>query len=262
MSTRKEIDQKLAYTAFLNRENNIRHHHYNEEMLQFHYLKEGDMRAVPEAVRIFSSKTMGHLSDHHIRNLKYLFVATISLVTRFAIEGGMEPETAYNLSDLYIQKMDLCETEEQITALHQEMFAHFTKQVADSRRRKVISKPVLLCLDYIYYHLYEKITVTNLGEYVHLNPKYLSSVFKKELGITVSEYIIEKRLEAARNMLKFSEYSYSEISSILAFSSQSHFISIFKKNTGLTPAQYRNKYFRTGFINTPSDSAFPTSPLR
>ena len=50
-------------------------------------------------------------------------------------------------------------------------------------------------------------------------------------------------MEAAQNMLKFSDYTYAEISAILAFSSQSHFIRVFRKQTGYTPKEYRNKFF-------------------
>lgn len=51
-------------------------------------------------------------------------------------------------------------------------------------------------------------------------------------------------MEAAENMLKFSDYTYAEISSILAFSSQSHFARVFKQRTGYTPKQYRDAYFK------------------
>ena len=77
-----------------------------------------------------------------------------------------------------------------------------------------------------------------------LNESYLSTLFKKETGTSVSGYILSKRMEAAENMLKFSDYTYAEISSILAFSSQSHFARIFKQQTGYTPKQYRNTYFK------------------
>ena len=63
--------------------------------------------------------------------------------------------------------------------------------------------------------------------------------FKKEMGIGVAEYILKKRMEAARNMLRYSDMSYAEISEILAFSSQSHFTAVFKKHHGITPKEYR-----------------------
>jgi len=82
---------------------------------------------------------------------------------------------------------------------------------------------------------------------VGISETYLSKLFKKETGTSVSAYIRSRRIEAAQNMLKFSEYSYEEISNHLCFSSQSHFTSIFKKETGCTPKVYRDQNFRKNF---------------
>ena len=77
-----------------------------------------------------------------------------------------------------------------------------------------------------------------------LSPNYLSQLFKKELGLTVADYVLELRMEAAKNMLRFSSFPYDEIASILAFSSQSHFIQVFKRATGITPKAYRTMAYR------------------
>lgn len=124
------------------------------------------------------------------------------------------------------------------------MFAFYTKKMTSLDKAEVYSKPVVLCIDYIYNHLYETIRVEDLAEQVHLNRSYLSTLFKKETGQPVSAYILSKRIEAAQNMLRFSDYSYAEIAAILAFSSQSHFIRVFRSKTGYTPKKFRNKFFR------------------
>lgn len=248
ISKNKSINKKqLEYMAFINRENEYRHHTYDEEMLQYEYLKEGKIKAIEESIKMFSSSTVGVLSDNPINNIKYLFVASITLATRFAIEGGMEPETAYNASDLFIQKIDKCKSTNEVKDIHTEMFTFFTKHMNELQKKNIYSKPIVLCMDYVYYHLNEVINVTKLAEYVDLNPSYLSTLFKKEVGITITNYIIKKRIEAAKNMLKFSNYSYSDISSYLSFSSQSYFIRVFKNETGLTPKEYRHKYYRISF---------------
>ena len=100
-------------------------------------------------------------------------------------------------------------------------------------------------MDYIYDNLHTKITLDKLAETVNLSPAYLSRLFHKEVGMTISEYIMMKRIQAAENMLKFSEYSSLEISNYLCFSSESHFIHLFKKHTGETPKNYRKNHFRT-----------------
>lgn len=71
---------------------------------------------------------------------------------------------------------------------------------------------------------------------------YLSTLFKQEMGKSITEYILSKRMEAACSMLKFSDYSFAEIGAILTFSSQSHFSRVFKEQTGQTPREYRNAF--------------------
>ncbi|MBD5084870.1 MAG: helix-turn-helix transcriptional regulator [Clostridiales bacterium] len=161
-----------------------------------------------------------------------------------AIAGGMEAERAYNISDLYILKMNRLESADEIKALHAEMFAFYTNEMAVLDKRAAYAKPVVLCLDYIYEHLHEPIRMEQLAQFAGPNASYLSTLFKRETGASVSEYILSKRIEAAKNMLKFSEYSCSEIAATLAFSSQSHFSRVFKKQTGYTPKAYRDRFFR------------------
>ena len=172
--------------------------------------------------------------------MKYLTVASATLASRAAIDAGMDAERSFTISDLYIQKMDELDTMEALRALNYDMFAFYSKEIA-ALDKKTFSKPVSLCLDYIYHHLHQQIPVRALSEITGLSAGYLSTVFKAEMGLPISEYIVRKRMEAARNMLRYSDYTYAEISSILVFSSQSHFIRVFKKYEGCTPKQYRNR---------------------
>ena len=234
----------LKYIEYLNRENHFSHYDHIEDVAQYEYLKAGDFKAMDEIKKMFNPKVQGHLSDDPIRNIKYLFVCSVALACRSAISGGMPQEDAYNASDLYIQKMDHLKTEDEVKNLAYDMFYFFTNYMANLDKKKVVSKNIATVMEYIRYHLHEKIQVTELAEKVQLNPNYLSVLFKKETGLTISEYIMSQKLDTAANMLKHSDYSYSEISAILAFSSQSHFTSAFSKKTGMTPKEYRMKMYQ------------------
>ncbi len=244
------INKRLTHTEFLQRENYSSHHKYDEEMLQYEYVKVGDPRAVDLATEIFSSNLTGKLSEDPLRNAQYLFVCSTTLTTRFVIEGGMEPETAYNTSDLYIQSVDKCKSVKEVRQLQGDMIRHFTKQMSNLKKQNIYSKPIVFCLDYIYEHLHQVITVVELSKFVDVNPSYLSTLFKKEVGTSISEYIRHKRIEAAENMLKYSHYTLTEISQYFDFSSYSHFSGIFRSYTGLTPKEYRKEFFRkTDFVS-------------
>lgn len=232
-------EKALRYQEYLSREEDRRHHTNDEDAYQYDLLRAGDPRAAEEHVRILFSDLPGQVSKDPIRNIKYLTVASATLASRTAIDAGMDSERALMISDLYLQKMDEMDTMEDLRALNYDMFLFYAREVAVLDKKKAFSKPVSLCLDHIYNHLHQKILVQDLADLCGLNASYLSTVFKAEMGLSISDYITSKKLEAARNMLRYSEYSYADIASILAFSSQSHFIRAFKQHIGCTPRQYR-----------------------
>ena len=188
---------------------------------------------------------IGILSKNPLTNIKYHFVITVAMISRHCVEAGLELEQTYRLSDFYILKMDSCVTIQEVSWLHDTMALDFTERMLLLQKNTIISKSITLCIDYIYHHIHDRITLKDLSAYTDLSASYLSRLFKKELGISLSNYIRQKKIEKAENLLKYSNFKLIEIASYLAFSSQSHFIQIFEKQVGLTPKKYRDKYYRT-----------------
>lgn len=122
------------------------------------------------------------------------------------------------------------------------MVLDFSGKMRFHKRNIGASKPITTCIDYIYAHIKERITIEDLAEYTSLSASYLSRLFKKETGVSVSEYVREKKIEKAQHLLRFCDFSLIEIANYLSFSSQSHFIQLFKDFTGITPKKYRDLY--------------------
>ncbi|HEY8500277.1 MAG TPA: AraC family transcriptional regulator, partial [Clostridia bacterium] len=101
------------------------------------------------------------------------------------------------------------------------------------------SKMIIKCRDYITNHIYENITLKQLSELLSVNGNYLSEKFKKEAGMTISEFIQKEKVEEAKKLLSSTNQSILDISVSLNFTDQSYFTKIFKKVTGFTPNQYR-----------------------
>ena len=240
-----DISKDLAQTTFNNREYLITHLPYEQEMEFYQSIKMGNIKEVKRLLKPLGGSGFGRLSNDDLTNLKYHLVITIAFITRYCIEGGVEMETAYNLSDVYIMRLDKCTREEEIHAIHNEIVEDYTSRMHAIIKKGLFSKPILICLDMIYENLHYKITLKDLSDRAGLTPQYLSKIFHKEVGVTVSQYINQKRIEAAENLLKFSDYSCIEISNYLCFSSESYFIQVFKAHTKLTPKEYREKFFRT-----------------
>lgn len=113
------------------------------------------------------------------------------------------------------------------------------------KKLSVLSKPVMQCIDYIYAHIKDRITIEDLACHTGLSQNYLSRVFKQNLGISISDYIREKKIEKATHLLRYSDKAVVDIANYLSFSSQSHFIQVFENFTGLTPKKYRDRYYKS-----------------
>ena len=101
------------------------------------------------------------------------------------------------------------------------------------------SREIEAAVKYIHLHLHASITLKETAEAAGISASYLSRLFKKETGMSIVDYIQKERIEAACNMLTYSDYTAAQISEYLCFSTQSYFIKIFRKYTGTTPAKYK-----------------------
>jgi len=238
-----DMSQKLTHQAFMNREEQISHLAYERESAFFQAIRDGNQEEVKRLFRPLDAAGLGKLSEDPLRNHRYHLIITVALITRACIEGGMEMEEAYNLSDLYIRTIDRCRSIEEVALLHQELVLDYAQRM-QFQRRKRYPRAVTVCIDYIYDNLHKRLTLPDLAEAAGLSPGYLSRLFREEVGVPLSEYVTRKRIEAAENMLKYSEFSCLEIADYLCFSSESHFIQVFRKLTGYTPRRYREEFFR------------------
>ena len=185
---------------------------------------------------------LGILAHNPVVNFKYHFVIAAAMVSRLCLRSGMEMEQAFRLSDLYILKLENIDSVEGISELHMQMMLDFAGKMRLLASNPGTSKPVVNCLDYIHSHIQERITISDLAEHTDLSAGYLSRLFKKETGISISDYIREKKVEKARELLRSGNASLIDIANQLSFSSQSHFTQQFRLYTGTTPKKYRDSH--------------------
>lgn len=241
-----KITNKLVYQEFINREENFVRADYNTELIFYESVKKGDV----DFIYKFCQKPFaelpgfGKLSNNSLQNLKYHFAITAALVSRYCIEGGMNISEAYNLSDFYILSVDESTSVEEISVFHQKMCVDYAIKMKNIQKKNQFSKPIIDCVNFIFDNLHRRITLQELSSFAKLSPSYLSKLFSKEVGISISNYILNKKIETAEKMLCYSEYSVFEISEILAFANQAHFTYAFKKKNGITPSQFRIENYR------------------
>lgn len=237
-----QLDRELVYKEYLRREDPVVRTPYPLEKAFYSAIRSGDIDAIREHCREpFSGKIgFGTLSSDPLRNLKYHLAITIALLARACIEGGLDHASAYMLSDFYIQKTDLSPTFEEIDRLHRAVCLAYGQKMRALRTQRIAAPRVAACIEYIYDHLHTKITVRELAAHANLSASHLSRLFRQQTGRTIHEYIRLQKLEAARNMLLYSDYTSAQIASLLSFPSQSYFTEIFRKDTGMTPLAYRS----------------------
>lgn len=245
MEEQMNIGKELNLLLFERQEEQQSHVEYSHEYGYYENVAQGRLDEVrkvladPNDISMYESGQYGRLSNNRLRNIRYHFVVSTALITRLCVEKGLERELAYTLSDLYIGKMDLLADERSIIKLHNEMLLDFTGKMAEQPRKNIYSIKVIKAMDYIYANRTKRFTVQAMAQELGVDRSSLSTAFHRETGMTVTGFIRKEKLKAAANMLRFSDYTYSEIAEYFGFSSQSHFIKCFKEEYGVTPKEYR-----------------------
>lgn len=104
------------------------------------------------------------------------------------------------------------------------------------------SRSIRVAKIYIREHYMEPIKLSDVAKEVHLNPSYFSTLFKKEVGVNFNDFLIDCRLEAAKNLLRTTTLSISQITETIGYTDTKYFSKLFVKITGVKPSEYRRIY--------------------
>ncbi len=97
-------------------------------------------------------------------------------------------------------------------------------------------------LNYIEMHYMDGVSLEEVADFVHLSPHYVSRLFKKEVETTFINYVTDRKIEHAKEMLKNTKLPVVNIAMKLSFQEHTYFSKVFKKTVGLTPTEYRNQF--------------------
>ena len=241
-----DTNSTLNYRLYLQRQEEFIRDDYHAEFRQYNRIKNGDVEGVKERFKIARHKFeegRGVLSDSPLRNMIYHLVDAAAVISRMCIDGGMDRDVAYTLSDIYIRKADVAQSTEEVLDLMADMQEDYATRMRELKKMNTVSKHIRRSLDFIYDNLHRQITVKELAEREGLSTGYYSRLFMRETGRNVNQFINEAKVKTAENMLRYSDAPILEISVSLGYSSQSAFSSNFKKTTGYTPKAYRDLYY-------------------
>lgn len=233
-------DSRLKGTAPEPEENIGAHGTFEAEQEMVRIVREGDIANFRAHMdRISVTGRMGKLSrDDPLRQMKNAVITCLVLFSRAAMEGGLDPEVSYSLSDRYFQSIEACRSVPDLVEIALPMQEDYVRRVHQCRTGG-LSQPIRALCDYIDLHLEEPLNLASLARQSGYAEYYLSRKFKKETGLAPSDYIRQKRLERAAHLLKTTQEDIREIGARLQFCSQSHFSDSFRKRYGVTPSVYR-----------------------
>lgn len=122
-----------------------------------------------------------------------------------------------------------------ITALIYEFFSVLV-QNSDNIKRNDPIKSALKIIDYNYS---SQISVEQIAESLALNTSYFSRIFANQVGISPKQYLLNKRIERAKELLEMEEVSIGEVATSIGYEDQLYFSRIFKKHVGVSPNEYK-----------------------
>lgn len=222
------------------------HNPYQHEQKKLGSIRAGNLKLLEECQDEVWPGEIGQLADNPLRQEKNLSIVVISIACRAAIDGGVAPQKAFSMSDVFISNIERMTQVLPIQAAVVEYEREFARAVEQVKHDSEHNRYVERAKEYVAEHIDESIRVVQIGEALGINENYLTGLFHKYEGITLQHYIRKEKVRQAKELLLYSSYSCSEIAALLCFSTQSHFSSAFKREVGMTPAKYRESKIQRG----------------
>ncbi len=217
---------------------------YELEKREQESIKSGDSEELKKCILQDIREPRGNISKSRLRGAKNDAISIVAISSRSAIAGGITPESALALAESYTSKIEDAGSEEEAEAVARTAEFHYASLVKERLAQDRINPIVTASKDYIMKHIYKKISLVEIAKAVDVNASYLSDLFSKHEGKTLTEFVADEKVNFAKRELIYTNDPYDTIASNFSFSSQSHFGRVFKKHTGMTPREFRERYRR------------------
>ena len=175
-----------------------------------------------------------------VRNAKNYAIILNTLLRKATEEGGVNPIHIDKISSTFAKKIELQTSEKGISQLFKEMVRKYALTVKN-HSLKGYSKMVRRVMIQVDTDLASDLSLSSQASLLNVNPNYLSTVFKKETGHTLTEYVTGKRIEHAVFLLNSTNMQIQTIAQYCGIPDICYFTKTFKKYIGKSPTEYRNE---------------------
>ena len=211
---------------------------YENENKLMEAVSKGKLQLVTAAAStVFNNGAQRRLNDS-LRDRKNYLVILKTLLRKAAEYGGVHPMHLHRLSSHYAGMIENARTIKQSLTLQENMIRDFCQLVKGHSLSKY-SYYVGQTITLIQYDLTADLKLKTIADSLNVNSSYLSTLFHKEVGCTLTEYINKQRIERSVHLLQLTSKSVQEIAAECGFQDVNYFIKLFKKQTSFTPKQYR-----------------------
>ncbi|NDL68245.1 helix-turn-helix transcriptional regulator [Anaerotalea alkaliphila] len=241
------MNNALIMEKMKNMEGYFMHPSYTLEKKLLSEIRMGFLEEAHRTLDLINSTERAHLSKDPLRSLKNSLIISCALFARAAIEANVQPEDVFTLSDVFILHIETTSQLEELRQFEYEMVRQYI-QLVNNTEVQSYSQPITAVIKHIHNNITEPITVNELAALVSKSPDYLSKLFKKEVGQTISSYILVHKVELAKYFLEFTSMKVIDIAVLLNFCNQGYFSSTFKRFTGVSPMEHK---MRKRSVETP-----------
>jgi len=196
------------------------------KLIQNHKADEAKCRLFEDAMKSFCQ-------HGNSETIKHFFEQAVNMELVHILPEG---DQRFQITASFKDKLNECQTFDEILDIYEECMKYFSEA---KEGQTGLSKPVKDILYFISSHYAENITLNQIAEMVDLSRTYVCGLFKKEMGVNLTNYIMAYRIDKAKELLKTTNMKSYEIAEKVGFPDISYFSRTFKKLTGQSPNAYK-----------------------
>lgn len=211
---------------------------YENELMEM--VSRGQTHRAEAMLAGFSQKSFEQRLTDTLRNMKNYVIICNTLLRKAAERGGVHPIHLDSISSEFAKRIEAIPNADKGQELIEEMVRSYCRLVRKhtmTQYSPIVQKAVA-CIE---SELSNDLGLSSLAAVLNVNASYLSALFRKETGQTVTEYVNEKRMQAGAHLLKSTRLQVQTVAQHCGISDVNYFSKLFKKHYGMTPKQFREE---------------------
>lgn len=208
-------------------------------------IQRGDLQQITELEKETSLKfrdkqlnILKRVPNNELRSYKNILLSHNTLYSYAAEKGGLSAWQCHFISEKYAIMIEHAQTTVELDALHGKMVKEYSDPTIRTSQQGSLSI-VQKAEQFIEMYFTEDTSMEEMAKKMHVHPSHMMRAFKKEKGITISQFRNLRRIKEAKELIRFSNLSMTEIAIMIGFSNPQYFSTFFKEIEGMTPLEFK-----------------------